>query len=118
MWLDDVRPAPKDWHWVKTVEEAQEFLDMNDVTECSLDHDLGAKPSDGLYAKGSSPNGSGEDLAKWMVANRRMPEKITIHSWNPTGAKRMAMIFLDGGHSGVLYHPYEVPDPLAKLYEV
>lgn len=50
LWLDDVRPAPTGWVWVKTVDEAKAWLIQKDergqpvVRAMSLDHDLGACP--------------------------------------------------------------------------
>lgn len=41
LWLDDVRPAPEGWTWIKTVDEAKTYLMAGDVNEASLDHDLG-----------------------------------------------------------------------------
>jgi hypothetical protein len=42
VWLDDRRPPPDgEWAWVKTPEEAIELLATGEVSEISLDHDLG-----------------------------------------------------------------------------
>lgn len=41
IWLDDMRPAPDGWRWVRTVEEAIELMSSGEVVEASLDHDLG-----------------------------------------------------------------------------
>jgi hypothetical protein len=41
LWLDDLRPVPEGWTWVKTVGEAISLMESGDVTEASLDHDLG-----------------------------------------------------------------------------
>jgi len=41
VWLDDERPAPSGWEWVKTPMEAMKLLKKGRVTELSLDHDLG-----------------------------------------------------------------------------
>lgn len=98
LWLDDVRPAPEGWVWVKSVAEAKEQIlawanDGEEWTHASLDHDLGADPSAGLLARGSSRDGSGYDLVEWMCDESRLPtEAVTIHSWNSTGARRMAFL--------------------------
>lgn len=44
LWLDDVRPAPEGWTWVKTVDEARARLVAGGVDHLSLDHDLGICP--------------------------------------------------------------------------
>ena len=78
LWLDDLRPAPEGWRWAKTVEEAISLLEGGEVTECSLDHDLGSDIPEG-YA-----------LVLWMAENNIWPsEGIAVHSANPPGAERM-----------------------------
>ncbi len=56
LWLDDERPAPEGWVWVKTVDEAENaFLGTDDsvnpkletITDISVDHDLGEEQKDG-----------------------------------------------------------------------
>jgi ribA/ribD-fused uncharacterized protein len=94
LWLDDVRPAPPKWTWVKTVKEAIAHMESHDVEYASLDHDLGAEPTGNIkdiYLQGMSLDGSGYDFVKWMCENEKFPTKrIVIHSWNPDGAKAMA----------------------------
>lgn len=113
MWHDDVRPAPEGWTWVRTNQEAQAFLNEHEVVECSLDHDLGFHEVDvsedgaGFFLAGSSPDGSGYDLVRWMCENDKVPESVTIHSWNPSGAERMAAHLRDHGHSPVVA-PFQI----------
>ena len=81
IWLDDTREAPVGWIWVRSVGEVKWYLKEFDVTELSLDHDLGEnKPS-------------GYDLMKWIeeqaITKHYVPPKITIHSANPVGRKNM-----------------------------
>lgn len=40
LWVDDERPAPEGWTWVKTVDEATQALTDNEVTDLSLDYSL------------------------------------------------------------------------------
>jgi hypothetical protein len=49
LWLDDVRPAPEGWIWVKTVECAVMELcrEGQTVTHISLDNDLGEGQAEG-----------------------------------------------------------------------
>jgi len=112
LWHDDVRPPPDGWTWAKTNAEAQRLLSEHDVTEASLDHDLGETPDpndpDVLMRAGSSPDGSGYDLVRWMIEHDRIPPLITIHSWNPVGAERMAYALADAGFP-VAVVPYRHP---------
>lgn len=78
LWLDDLRPVPDGWTWVKTVEEATSLMEGGRVAEASLDHDLG----EGTH--------EGHRLVLWMAENDVWPsEAISVHSSNPPGAKRM-----------------------------
>jgi hypothetical protein len=100
IWHDDIRPAPDDsWTWARTNQEAVHMLLQAqvqgiEVTEMSLDHDLGCDqiepgPNTHLLA-GKSPEGDGVDLVVALLALRLVPPKVTIHSWNPDGSARMA----------------------------
>ena len=87
VWLDDLREAPPGWVRVRTPEEAIALLETGDVTEISLDHDLGLL--DGERER------TGYDVLLWLereVAEGRwlipLPE-ISVHSANPVGRKRM-----------------------------
>lgn len=97
LWHDDVRPAPEGWVWARTNAEAMWFLRQRSepdgrmvVTEVSLDHDMGTTPGDGTP--------SGYDLVCWMLDNDAVPEKVTVHSWNPPGAQAMASRLAYFGH--------------------
>jgi len=106
LWHDDIRPAPEGWEWARTNDEAIAYLEKFPVEEISLDHDLGLDyielPEDPdelitvLQLRGQADE-NGFHLAVWMCYNEKLPEKITIHSWNPDGAKRMAAVFNDYG---------------------
>ena len=83
IWLDDIREAPAAWYWAKTVGEVKwHLLGDFDVTEISLDHDLGeGQPT-------------GYDFIKWLekeiMTGGVSPSLITIpeirvHSTNPVG---------------------------------
>jgi hypothetical protein len=75
IWLDDLRPMPEgfDKH-VKTAEEAIALLAQGNVTEISLDNDLGTTLE-------------GYDVAKFieMSAFQKTlkPLKVIVHSANP-----------------------------------
>lgn len=78
LWLDDQRSPPNDdWTWVRTVEEAKQKLSEGNVTEQSLDHDLGEGQADG------------HTLVVWEYDHDLVPYVTTIHSWNLKGALRM-----------------------------
>lgn len=112
LWLDDIRPAPEGWLWVKTVDEAKQAMALHNVQCMSLDHDLGA--CDDCYrAVGIDPTredkfdlwlersqymampncshvGRGYDFCLWMAETGNWPaERPVVHSANPVGAKAM-----------------------------
>jgi hypothetical protein len=115
LWHDDVRPAPEGWRWAQNNEEAKQILVAFDVVECSLDHDLGADPTDGLYAKGAGEE-TGLQLVDWMIERDCVPKVVTIHSWNPPAARRMERALIAAGHRPRV-RPYQIPlqQPLSPL---
>jgi len=89
VWLDDRRsphPNPEEWIWVTTPDEAIELLRRGDVTELSLDHDLGLLDGEREL--------TGYDVVVWMereVATQGFvpPETIRVHSSNASAAPKM-----------------------------
>jgi hypothetical protein len=86
LWLDDVRPAPVGWKWVKTAQSTIAELEKNEfnVEILSLDHDLG---DDVVF-------GTGYDVMKWIeegvfFGNYTPPKSIKFHTANPIGRKKM-----------------------------
>jgi hypothetical protein len=84
IWLDDWRPAPKGWFWVKNAADAKKLLSKPSLKfeSISLDHDLG------LYEE------TGYGLAEWMVENSIYPEElIQIHTGDPVGRDNLVQLF-------------------------
>ena len=85
VYLDDLRPAPEGWVRVFWPEEAIALLKTGQVTEISLDHDLGSEQC-----------GTGYDVLLWIeeavVVNgfSFKPPAISVHSANPVARQRMA----------------------------
>ena len=81
LWIDDLRPAPDGWRWVKTYESAISTIGEGNVIAVSLDHDLGTEKT-------------GYDILKWIeerVATRRKfkAPMMEVHSANPVGRLNM-----------------------------
>lgn len=78
LWLDDVRPAPEGYTWVKTVGHAIMYIVSDKFTHISFDHDLGKELT-------------GYDLAKWIEKNADDIKPMTwdVHSANPVGRKNI-----------------------------
>jgi hypothetical protein len=87
VWLDDVRDAPGGWVWATTPEEAIALLESGEVSELSLDHDLGLDRDE--FER------TGYDVLAWLereVAEGRWRSPlpaIRVHSVNPVGRARM-----------------------------
>ena len=83
IFLDDVREAPRGWVRTKTPDETIILLNRGDVTEISLDHDLG-----------DDVDGDGYDVLLWMENEMQvngdfvMPG-ISLHTMNPVARERM-----------------------------
>ena len=111
LWLDDERPAPEGWVWVKTAAEAIRALadqDCEFITHMSFDHDLADVHYDYWYvahhpgASGFSEEvrsearelaareKTGYDVLLWMAEHNVWPtEACYVHSHNSVGAERM-----------------------------
>lgn len=93
IWLDDERPPPdQSWIHVTNYYDCIHLLNNQNVTEISLDHDLGQ-------------NKSGYDVAKFIEENANNnvppPNKISVHSQNPVG-KKYIQIAVNNAYK--LYH--------------
>ena len=92
LWIDDIRPAPKGYVWIRSVEEAAEFIVWCECTKQSIeridmDHDAGDYTCDG---------GDYIKLLDWLEeTGRRYP--IRIHSQNPVGVANMRAIIQKNG---------------------
>lgn len=82
VYLDDERPTPHGWRRVHWPDEAIALLETGEVTEISLDHDLG-----------DDDRGTGYDVVLWIeeaVALRGFtPPKMHVHSANSSARAKM-----------------------------
>ena len=102
LWVDDVRPAPNGYVWVKSVNEAKnrlmgciDRLSYDTIYSCELidiDHDAGEYVNDG---------GDYIKLLDWLEeTGRNYP--IRIHSMNPVGVANMRAIIKRNGWKEVM----------------
>ena len=100
VWLDDVRPAPEGYKWVKTVQDAKKLIrrcafmksffphkDYWNIEVLDMDHDAG------MYARFG---GDYIKLLDWMERNE-ISIPIRIHSMNPAGVANMRAIIERNG---------------------
>ncbi len=84
VYLDDERPAPPGWEAVRWPDEAIRLLKTGEVTEISLDHDLG-----------DDERGTGYMVILWLeeaVATRGFkPPAITVHTANASARQKMLL---------------------------
>lgn len=82
VFLDDERKTPDGWVRVYWPDEAIALLRTGEVTEISLDHDLG-----------DDTRGTGYDVVLWLeeavATDGFVPPAITVHSANTPARKRM-----------------------------
>jgi len=82
VYLDDERTTPEGWIRVYWPDEAIELLKSGDVTEISLDHDLG-----------DDERGTGYDVLLWIeeqvVLHGFVPPKLSVHSANVSAKLKM-----------------------------
>ena len=92
LWIDDVRPAPEGYIWIKSVNAAKRYIVMTSPygvadIELDLDHDAGDYALDG---------GDYIKLLDWLEeTGRNYP--IRIHSMNPVGVANMRAIIEKNG---------------------
>ncbi|MDE7345429.1 MAG: hypothetical protein K2N48_01665 [Muribaculaceae bacterium] len=92
LWIDDLRPAPFGWVWLKTVNEA--IVRLKTAKNCgmtieviSLDHDAGDYfPLGGDYIK----------VLDWLE-QESWSIPINLHSMNPVGVMNMRAIIQKNG---------------------
>lgn len=90
IWLDDARPAPDGFLWVKSVRELIDTCweiwgDYDTIGTISLDNDLGDNEEEGIVFL---------NYLEFCLYRCRMPlpNKIIIHSQNPVAREKMEKI--------------------------
>jgi len=82
VYLDDERIAPQGWRQTRWPDEVIALLQTEDVTDLSLDHDLG-----------DDERGTGYDVILWLeraVATEGfMPPRLSVHSANSSARMKM-----------------------------
>ncbi len=82
IYLDDIRKSPDGWIQVRWPNEMIDFLKNGNITEISLDHDLG-----------NDKKGTGYDVLLWIeeqvLINNFVPPKIHIHTSNTSAKIKM-----------------------------
>lgn len=83
IYLDDVRPTPEGYTRCYWPDEVIHLLKTQEVSEVSLDHDLG-----------DDAKGTGYDVLAWIekevyTNNYNPPAVLKVHSSNPIARQRM-----------------------------
>lgn len=82
VFLDDVRVTPDGWVRTYWPDEVIALLQTGEVTDLSLDHDLG-----------DDERGTGYTALVWLeeqvVIHGMTPPRLTIHSANPPARRKM-----------------------------
>jgi hypothetical protein len=84
VYLDDERVAPAGWVAARWPEDAIALLETGQVSDISLDHDLG-----------DDQHGTGYDVLCWIeeavVTRGFIPPRIFIHSANSSARQKMTL---------------------------
>ena len=92
LWIDDIRPAPNGYTWIKSVSDARKVIQLaegrkENIEIIHMDHDAG----DYAYKGGDYIR-----LLDWLeFTGRNYP--IAIHSQNPVGVENMRRIIQRNG---------------------
>lgn len=113
LWHDDIRrPPDNSWVWARTNLDVIRIMLANadPCEEISLDHDMGLSEADpdvpdADMQEGWDVENDGAKLVQALIALNLVPEKVTIHSWNYDGARRMYNLLKKAGHEPMV-QPY------------
>ena len=91
IWIDDVRPTPDGYMWIKSVNDAKKVItyykNLLNIDVIDIDHDAGQYSEDG---------GDYIFLLDWLEeTGQNYP--IHIHSMNPVGVENMKRIIQRNG---------------------
>lgn len=89
LWIDDVRPAPEGYVWIKSVNDTIKFINanINDIELIDIDHDAGDYEFDG---------GDYIHILDYLEA-MKLSYPIHIHSMNVVGVRNMRRIIEANG---------------------
>lgn len=98
IWVDDIRPAPENYIWCKSVKATIEFINRIEslhqnekIDLIDLDHDAGEYVhDDGDYIK----------ILDWLEEHNKS-YNIRIHSMNPVGVQNMRSVIIKNGWNEV-----------------
>lgn len=89
LYVDDIRQTPEGFNRVFSVNQAIAFMTANQVTEISLDHDMGDFANDG---------GDVIKLVYWMCQHQIFPQVVRFHTSNPVGLNNMRSMLIRYGN--------------------
>jgi len=109
VYLDDERPTPKGWVRTYSARATIRLLQTGEVTELSLDHDLGGGTWD---APEFEPFGNGYEVLVWLeeqvMVHGFKPPKLYVHTANSAARVRMEQAveaieaFVEGNGTGTV----------------
>lgn len=82
-----MKPAPEGLEWCQTPQCNTDLRDSNNRV-----------PADMIQNYRGFDADNGLKLVEWMIENNVVPPKVTIHSWNVPGAKRMYSLLNQHGY--------------------
>lgn len=98
LWVDDLRPAPPGYVWIKSVDMAKTLIQGHNhptiddtiwfIDELNLDHDAGDYANYG---------GDYIEILKWMEKEGINDIPIHLHTMNPVGRENMRAIIQHNG---------------------
>lgn len=116
LWLDDMRPAPEGYTWVKDYNEAVRYWQTEGTPDiASLDHDLYGMT---MYVPGTYDY-SGFDFVQWLCGDNPASEdsgrwpflSLALHTDYTGGRERMADLI-------ERYGPYDNRETYEKTYPI
>ena len=109
IFLDDTKPCPRGWLWVKTIADFKDAVQKNrdDLEIISLDYELE------VTDKGKT----GLDACRYLIDDDISCPKIIIHSIHPYADRMRKLLQENMGHSVIAMEEYDM-QKVMKGYEV
>lgn len=101
LYVDDLRDCPKGFVVARTMEEAIELIENNEIEILSLDHDLGEDENGNLLP-------TGYDLVKYFCEHGLFAKKIYLHTDNGVGRENMYQTLLAAQRRGFISKEIEI----------
>lgn len=98
LYVDDLRKCPEGWELARTNTKAIRLLSFGHVDEISIDHDIVAYCSHRVSMPLADETFQPVAYYMALLPQAMRPNKVTIHTANPSGGNRLYGILKEAGY--------------------